>query len=256
MTDLTAIAQLLDDAARHARAIPQLSTSGFPLELEQAYEVQARSISRRLDRGERLIGIKMGFTSQAKMRQMGVDDMIWGRLTDTMALADGGSLDLHHYVHPRVEPEIAFRLGAPLRGDVSLEAAMAAVNGVAVAMEVIDSRYENFKFSLADVVADNSSSSGFVIGPWQAPGVDISALPISLKFDGLTVEQGSSAAILGNPYQSLVEAARLAGASGITLEAGWIVLAGGATAAAALRPGTQVTVETPLLGSAALNIAT
>lgn len=255
MSNLMAIAQLLDDAARHATAVPQLSTSGFTLDLAQAYQVQAGSIDRRLARGEQLVGVKMGFTSRAKMQQMGVDDLIWGRLTDGMALSDGGTLQLHHYVHPRVEPEIAFRLGSPLRGEISLAQAMAAVDAVAIAMEVIDSRYENFRFSLVDVVADNSSSSGFVIGPWQAPVADIGTLPIKLLFDNTTVQQDSSAAILGNPYQSLVEAARLAAESGLTLEAGWIVLAGAATAASALHPGTTVSAECPQLGSVALTIA-
>jgi len=255
MTDLNAIARLLDEAAAHATAVPQLSGSGLTLDLQQAYEVQARAIGYRLARGEKLVGVKMGFTSRAKMQQMGVADLIWGRLTDAMILADGCTLDLHHYIHPRIEPEIAFRLGRPLCGEVSLAEAVAAVESIAVAMEVIDSRYENFRFSLEDVVADNSSSSGFVIGPWQTPRDDISELEMTLKFDGTRVQAGSSAAILGNPYQSLVEAARLAATSGMTLESGWIVLAGATTAAEELRPGRQVRVEAPALGSAVLNIA-
>ena len=255
MTDINVIAALLDTAAHTATAIPQLSENGHPLNLEQAYEVQALSIDRRLARGEKLVGVKMGFTSRAKMEQMGVDDLIWGRLTDAMMLADGGSLDISDYVHPRIEPEIAFRLSRPLRGEVTLAEAMAAVESVAPAMELIDSRYENFKFSLEDVVADNSSSSGFVIGAWQAPGEDISNLGMSLEFDGEAVQVGSSAAILGNPYRSLVEAARLAGNAGMTLETGWIVLAGAATAAEALRPGVHVRVSTQQLGTAEISVA-
>jgi 2-oxo-3-hexenedioate decarboxylase len=255
MTNLTAIAKQVDAAARHAQAIEQLSLAGHPLSLEQAYAVQKLSIDQRLARGEQVVGIKMGFTSRAKMQQMGVDDLIWGYLTDAMHIDNGGEVDLAAYVHPRMEPEVAFRLKAPLSGEVSLEQAMAAVDSVAVAMELIDSRYRNFKFSLEDVVADNCSSSGFVIGPWLPPPADLRDLDMALRFGDDIVQSGSSNDILGNPYASLVEAARLATESGVALEAGWIVLAGAATAAEALRPGTTVTTHAAQLGDCSMTVA-
>ncbi|RME67132.1 MAG: 4-oxalocrotonate decarboxylase, partial [Alphaproteobacteria bacterium] len=89
MTDLATIAAIVDDAARTATAIAQLSQSGHALDLDQAYRVQALSIDRRLARGEAMIGVKMGFTSRAKQVQMGLDDVIWGRLTDAMRVEDG-----------------------------------------------------------------------------------------------------------------------------------------------------------------------
>ncbi|MCR8922811.1 fumarylacetoacetate hydrolase family protein [Dasania sp. GY-MA-18] len=255
MIDTAAVAEIVDSAAKNAKAISQLSENGYPLSLAQAYQVQAQSIARRLERGERLIGIKMGFTSRAKMIQMGVDDLIWGRLTNTMLLEEGAELDMKNYVHPRIEPEIAFRLKQPLKGEVSLLEAMAAVEAVAPAMEIIDSRYENFKFSLQDVVADNSSSSGVVIGAWQQPSCDLSNLGMAMFFDGEPVQIGSSAAIMGNPYRSLVAAARLAAAADMTLEPGWIVLAGASTAAEALRSGVHVRLETEQLGVAEISVA-
>ncbi|WP_116365303.1 2-keto-4-pentenoate hydratase [Parahaliea mediterranea] len=253
MTDLNQLAARLDDAALTATATAQLSEDGG-ITLAQAYEVQARSVGRRLERGEALVGIKLGFTSRAKMEQMGVDDLIWGRLTDAMLLDDGGELDFARYVHPRIEPEIAFRLARPLRGRVSLAEAMAAVESVAPALEVIDSRYRDFRFSLEDVVADNSSSSGFVIGAWQSPQCALENLGIHLAIDGETVQSGSSAAILGDPRRSLVEAARLADEAGITLQPGWVVLAGAATAAEALRPGCHVRAEVQGLGSVEIRV--
>lgn len=253
--DLDPIAQRMDEAAQRACAIEQLSVSGEALTLEQAYAVQVRSIEHRVTRGEQLVGIKMGFTSRAKMQQMGVDDLIWGRLTDRMMIPDGGILELGNYIHPRVEPEIAFRLARPLRGQVSLPEAMAAVESVAPALEIIDSRYRDFRFSLEDVVADNSSSSAFVIGNWKSPETELDNLGIGLSFDGEVVQVGSSAAILGNPCRSLVEAARLAEFAGITLEAGWIVLAGAATAAEPLRGGSHVRAEVQNLGSAEFRVS-
>jgi 2-oxo-3-hexenedioate decarboxylase len=247
MTDIAALAQRLDDAARFARAIPQLAE---PLSLEDAYRVQAASIARRYDRGQCRIGIKMGFTSRAKMVQMGLDEMIWGRLTDAMLVEDGGSISFSHYVHPRVEPEIAFLLRHALPGQVTAPAALAAVEAVAPALEIIDSRYLNFKFSLTDVVADNSSSSSFVVGPWASPATDISNLGMLLSIDGAPRQIGSSAAILGHPIRSLVAAARLAAAAGEPLQAGAIVMAGGATAAEPLAPGQHVRLETSRVGRA------
>ena len=104
------IAQIVDDAAVNAEAISQLSAQGYPLTLSQAYQVQEQSVANRIARGEQQVGIKMGFTSRAKMIQMGVDDMIWGPLTDAMFIEEGGETTWEEYVHPRVELEIAFLL--------------------------------------------------------------------------------------------------------------------------------------------------
>jgi 2-oxo-3-hexenedioate decarboxylase len=245
VVDILGIAERLDTAVLTATATPQLEQ---PLTVEQAYEVQAASMNRRYARGERRIGLKMGFTSRAKMAQMGVDEMIWGRLTDAMMVEDGGSIEFGRYVHPRVEPEIAFILKDELPGQVTAAAALAAVGGVAPALEIIDSRYKDFKFSWTDVVADNSSSSSFVIGPWSDPAIDFSNLGMILEIDGAERQIGSSAAILGHPIRSLVAAARLAAAAGEPLQAGSIVMAGGATAAEALAPGQHVRLTVQGLG--------
>lgn len=252
MTDLATLAERLDEAQRTATATPQLVE---PIALADAYAVQGASMARRYARGERRIGMKMGFTSRAKMVQMGIDEMIWGRLTDAMLIDDGGTIVFDHFVHPRVEPELAFLLDKPLEGRVTPMAALTAVAGVAPALEIIDSRYENFKFSLTDVVADNSSSSAFVVGAWSDPGIDFSNLGMILEIDGARRQIGSSAAILGHPIRSLVAAARLADAAGEPLRAGDIVMAGGATAAEALRPGMRVRLSVQSLGATAFQVS-
>ena len=161
MVEIAKLARTLDNAAHKARATRQLSEN-TKYSLDDAYDIQAASIQRRLDRGEKRNGMKMGFTSRAKMVQMGLNDMIWGRLTDKMMVEDGDTISIKNYVHPRVEPEIAFLLKRPLGYPCTAAEALSAVDGVAAAMEIIDSRYKNFKFSLEDVVADNASSSSFV----------------------------------------------------------------------------------------------
>ena len=248
MSDLKAIAKFVDDAAHYANAIPQLSETGQNLTLEQAYQVQKLSVDRRYARGERQVGVKMGFTSRAKMIQMGLDEMIWGRLTNVMLVEDGGEIDLSNFVHPRVEPEIAFLLKKPLEGIVSPAEAMLSVEAVAPALEIIDSRYENFKFNLPDVVADNTSTSAYVVGPWVNPDMDFSNLGMIMSFDGRAVQTGSTAAILGHPLRALVGAAKLVAESGGRLEAGWTIMAGGATAAEALTSGLHVRLEAQNMG--------
>jgi len=253
MTDITKFAEIVDTAARTATEIPQFSDDA-PLSVDQAYAIQALSMQRRYARGEKRVGIKMGLTSRAKMVQVGVSDVIWGRLTDGMREEEGGVVSMADYVHPRVEPEIAFLIKTPLAGEVSPMEAMAAVEAVAPALEVIDSRYKAFKFDIGDVIADNSSSSGFVVGNWFSPETDISNLGMVLSINGVAGEIGSTAAILGHPVRSLVAAARMVAAGGETLQPGDIVLAGGATAAIPMESGQAVTLDVENMGTVAFNV--
>ena len=242
MVDVNALAATLDEAARDVRAIPKL-TDGTPFDAATAYAVQRAGIKLRRQRGERLAGVKMGFTSRAKMVQMGVDDVIWGLLTDRM-LAEA-SVDVSRLVHPRIEPEIAYLIGREVRSAAEAETAVA---GVAVGFEVLDSRYADFSFTLPDVIADNASAARFGFGAWHAPR-DVSNAGLLLEIDGRPVQTGSSAAILGDPARSLRAAARLALGAGMKLEPGWIVLAGAATAAVPLPKDAHVRVTGAGLGS-------
>ncbi|NEA28145.1 2-keto-4-pentenoate hydratase [Actinomadura bangladeshensis] len=242
MVDVHALAATLDEAVRDVRAIPKL-TGKAPFDVPAAYAVQRAGIERRRRRGERVVGVKMGFTSRAKMVQMGVDDVIWGLLTDRM-LAES-SVDVSRLIHPRVEPEIAYLIGREVRSPAEVESAVA---GVAVGFEVLDSRYQDFKFTLPDVIADNASAARFGYGAWHAPR-DLSNVGLLLEIDGRPVQAGSSAAILGDPARSLRAAARLALGAGMKLEPGWIVLAGAATAAVPLPKDAHVRVTGAGLGS-------
>lgn len=253
MSSIMELAERLDEAARSAQGIAQIDPDG-KLSLADAYAIQSASIQRRLARGEQRVGVKMGFTSRSKMVQMGIADVIWGRLSSAMRVEEGAGTAFARYVHPRAEPEIAFVLKRALPGDVTAVEALAAVEAVAPAIEIIDSRYDDFKFSLPDVIADNASSSGFVVGPWCDPRQDFSNLGLALSIDGRVVQVGSTAAILGHPLRSLVAAARLSAAAGEPLQAGWVVMAGGATAAEWIRPGQYVSVEIEKLGSAGFHV--
>ncbi|MFI7005531.1 2-keto-4-pentenoate hydratase [Streptomyces sp. NPDC050145] len=237
--DIDALAGRLDRAALAGRALPG-GTPGLTSTVD-AYAVQDALVARKLARGERVTGFKLGFTSLAKMRQMGVSDLIHGRITDAMAVADGGRCDIARLIHPRVEPEVAFLLGATLRPGAD---PMAAVAAVAPALEVIDSRYDGFRFSLPEVIADNTSAARYAVGPWAAPR-DLDNLGVLLELDGRPAQAGSTAAILGHPLRALASAARLAG----ELPSGTVILAGAATAAVPLPPDTHVRAVVAGLGA-------
>jgi 2-oxo-3-hexenedioate decarboxylase len=247
------LALLLDDAARNCQEIAQFDP-GAAMPLETAYAIQAASIRRRVHRGEARVGVKMGFTSRAKMLQMGLSDVIWGRLTTTMQIEEGTAVEFSRFIHPRVEPELAFLLRRPLAGTVSGPEALRAVEAIAPAIEVIDSRYRDFKFSLPEVIADNASSSGFVIGGWHDPYSDFDNLGLTLSIDGHTLQVGSTAALLGHPLRSLVAAARLAALADEPLQAGWIVMAGGTTPAEWIKPGQYISVDMQGLGRAGFHV--
>ncbi len=247
------LAAMLDGAATTATAVPQFDIDKT-LSVAEGYEIQAAIIGLRLSRGEHRVGVKMGFTSRAKMVQMGLSDVIWGRLTDAMLIEEGGSVDFARFVHPRVEPELAFLLKRPLSGHVTAAQALAAVEAVAPALEIIDSRYQDFKFTLPEVIADNASSSGFVVGAWHNSRSDIGNLGLVMSIDGRTVQVGSTAAILGHPLRALVAAARLSAATGEPLEAGSIVMAGGATQSEWIKPGQYVSVDMEQLGHAGFRV--
>lgn len=251
MSDTQRLAELLDQATRTGTAVPQLSADA-ELDLAEAYRIQHAGILLREARGERVTGTKLGFTSKAKAEQMGVSDVIIGVLTDAMAVPDGGILDISRGVHPRVEPEVAFRVGREI--DLADPAAdlAAAVTHVAPALEIIDSRYRDFRFSLADVVADNTSASAYVLGPWtpfDGNSIDLADLAVDLSVDGSGVAAGSTADILGDPVAALPATQRMGAGYGHRIPADGVVLAGAATAAVPLQAGVEVTATVSGLGT-------
>lgn len=250
-TTIQQLAATVDNAARNRLAISQLSLENN-FDIDESYAIQATSIQRRLDRGERLVGLKMGFTSEAKMKQMGVSDMIWGRLTDDMMYGNGDMLPFGKFIHPRAEPEVAFFIKKEITEEVSLEDLPNYVSAVAPAIEIIDSRYENFKFSLEDVIADNCSSAGFALGEWLPADTPVNHRKVSLTIDGAEVQSGSTDAILGDPWKALQACTRLAAKYGQPIPERAIVLAGAATSAVYLKERQEVRAVIDGLGEVKL----
>ena len=240
----------LDTAMLDARAVPMLSAEA-PFDLTDAYRIQRAGIALRKLRADHLVGMKMGLTSLAKMKQMSVHEPIYGHLTKSMILDDGGTIEHSRHVHPRVEPEVAFILARDLEGPITAPQAMAAVECCCAALEIIDSRYQDFKFTLVDVVADNASSARFVLGSTTRPrDFDCGNLGMVMEKNGAPAEIGSSAAIYEHPARSLAALVNQLAAVGEKLSAGSIVMTGGATAAIPLGPGDHVRVRVDGLGEA------
>ncbi len=248
--DIDRLAARLDEAMLSADAVPQLSAE-TRFTVEEAYAVQRAGVAMRKLRADELVGMKMGLTSKAKAAQMGVFEPIYGHLTRAMILDDGGTVQREHHVHPRTEPEVAYILARDLEGPVTPAQALDAVECCCCALELIDSRYKDFKFTLEDVVADNASSSRFVLGSARRPrDFDCGNLGMVLEKNGEVVEIGSSAAIYDHPARSLAKLVNLLALVGERLKAGMIVMTGGATAAIALAPGDHVRVRVDGLGAA------
>ncbi len=238
MTD-NEIADILHQAAFTMKPVSQMAAD-VGMTLEQAYNIQSLLLEKRLAVGEKLTGYKLGFTSKAKMKQMNVDDLIWGFLTDAMEIKSGEEALLSKYIHPRAEPEIAFKVKKDITSKIEMHQISEYIEAFAVAVEVIDSRYKNFKFSLEDVIADNCSSTGYCIGEWHPLVDNLNDLKIQLSFNDEVVQKGFSQAILDNPYASVLELSRLASEKGLRLNKGQIILAGAATAAEWMKPNVNV----------------
>lgn len=222
------------------------------LDVATGYEIQDLTLQRRLDRGEKLIGIKLGLTSRAKQQRMGVDTPFVAWLTDAMVLPAGDPVPQDRLIHPRIEPELVFVMGERLEGPgVTAAQAMAAVDQVLGGAEVIDSRYTDFKFAAGDVIADNASSGAFVTGPVSLPpsDLDLSLEAVLVEVGGQVVDSATGAAVQGHPGEALALAANDLATRGHAIEPGWIVLTGGMTDAHFAPKGSSVSCHFTNLGS-------
>ncbi len=255
-TDVEKSAARLEAARQAAAPIAQLTAAEPGLALDAAYRIQDEGIRIRVAAGDAVVGYKMGLTSKAKIEQMGVREPIMGVLLRSMGVENGGTFPTAGRIHPRIEAEIAFVMGRELSGSVTIAQALAACSGVAAALEVVDSRFKDFKFTLPDVVADNCSSCGFILGEARPlAGLDLASIPMEMSIDGQVVQKGSSADIMGHPGASLAALAGMLADRGRSIPAGSLVLAGAATQAVPLRPGANVRLAGGPLGAVAVDAA-
>lgn len=242
----------LETCELEARDTTKITDDHPDMEWDDAYAIQDEIKRRKLARGVRIVGLKAGLTSHAKMKQMGVESPVFGFLADYFSVPEGGEIDSSKLIHPKVEPEIAFVTKAPLKGPgCHIGAVLAATDFVIPAIEIIDSRYRDFKFDLKSVVADNCSSSRFVVGGrmGNVAELDLRTTGIVLEKNGEPVAFGAGAAVLGHPAAAIAMLANMLGEKGEEIPAGTLILSGGITEAVAVQAGDAVTLRVQDLGS-------
>ncbi|WP_166355993.1 2-keto-4-pentenoate hydratase [Phytoactinopolyspora limicola] len=245
-----------------ARRLREAAVSGVPCQpvrdlidagdLAGAYAVQRLNIDAALSAGARRCGRKVGLTNPAVQRQLGVDQPDYGTILDTMVFTSGAQVPFRGLLQPRAEAEIALVLGQDLSGgQVTAEQAAAAVSGIRLAIEVVDSRIAGWDITFVDTVADNASSGLAVLGAELSPpdGLDLAAVEMTLSRNGVEESTGRGAATLGHPMNALAWLAAAADKLGDPLQAGEVVLTGALGPVVDVRAGDVVTVEFTGLGT-------
>jgi 2-keto-4-pentenoate hydratase len=249
----------LRDARDRRRPIPPLTRQHPDLDVQHAYRVAQLTTAADVAAGATVIGHKIGLTSVAVQQQLGVSEPDYGVLLDTGRLRDGEPVSAGAYIAPRVEPELAFRLAAPLSGPgVTVEDVRAATDAVYGAIELCDSRIADWQITLPDTIADAASGAAFLLGGVGRPlrEIDVTAVAVRLLRNGEEVHRGRSDAVLGDPCRAVAWLANAVGALGETLQAGEVVLSGACTPMVSIAPGDRYVARfSDGLGDVALEVA-
>ena len=232
-------------------------TDGVPgMDVIDAYEIQLINIRQRVAEGARVIGHKVGLSSEAMQKMMGVDEPDYGHLLADMEVFEDVPVAAGRFLYPRVEVEVGFILADDLPGAGCTEDdVLAATAAFAPSIELIDTRITDWKIKLCDTIADNASSAGWVLGKARVSpkDIDIRGIGASLRRNGEVVAEGRSDAVLGNPVTAVAWLARKVDDFGVRLRAGDIVLPGSCTRAIDARPGDDFVADFDGLGSVHLS---
>jgi 2-oxo-hept-3-ene-1,7-dioate hydratase len=250
-------ARILLDAERDVKPAPQLLDTFPGLEIADSYAIQALTVAEKLTAGAKLRGHKIGLTSKAMQATVGIDEPDYGHLLDTMFFADGGTIPASRYIVPRIEVELAFVLGKPLKGPgVTLFDVLAATDYVVPALELIDGR-TRYPRKIMDNIADNAAAAGVIHGGRIVRPLDIDLRWVGalLYKNGVIEETGLSAGVLGHPGLGIAWLANKVGPLGTTLEAGHFLLAGSFTRTVPVAKGDTIHADFGPLGGVSVHFA-
>jgi len=239
------IATRLDTAWRTHTPIPPISETDGITDVATAYTIQTCWTDMRLERGEKIVGRKIGLTSKAIQQQLGVDEPDYGTLWDSSFYEPkNGKVNIFasDFLQPRIEGEIAFLIGKPLREpSITPEQVLAATEACAMGIEIVASRIADWRIKLADTIADNASYGAFTLSPWdkQMLEADLGALAMTVHHNGELAAEGIGAAALGHPAISTAWLANKLLEFGISLEPGDIVISGGITKMLPVKAGDE-----------------
>ncbi|MET9045797.1 fumarylacetoacetate hydrolase family protein [Streptomyces sp. NPDC004362] len=256
-----------DESTMRARALYEARATGVPiapftdthpaLAAEDGYAVQRELVALLLTDGDRIVGYKAGLTSIPMQEMFDTCTPDYGPVLASTVHASGARLPVSAFIAPKVEAEIVFRLGRPLRGPgVTVEEARVAVREVMAGLEIVDSRIQDWRIRLADTIADLASNGAVVLAEPQPAGPDPDHRLTGMVFtrNGELVATGAGAAALGDPVAVVAWLANTLGAQGVTLEAGHLIMTGALHAAVPMRSGDTFVAEFDRLGTVTLHV--
>jgi 2-keto-4-pentenoate hydratase len=249
--DVRRLAGDLWDAEQRSAPIEPISTRFPDADISDAYRIQQQVITLRTSAGDVIRGHKVGLTARVMQQQFGVDRPDFGHLLASMFHPEGEPLPVSSLIAPRVEPELAFLLAEPLQGPgVTVADVLSATKFVMPALEIIDSRIQDWQIGIVDTIADNASSARVVLGGSKTPldGLDPRLIGVVLRRNGEIVETGASGAVLGNPAQAVAWIANTIAEHGGVLNAGDIIMPGTCTRAIEMKPGDTIRADFEHLG--------
>lgn len=257
-SDIAAAAADLYEAERTATQIAPLTLRHPDMDLDDAYAVQKAWIERKIADGRKLTGYKIGLTSRAMQLAMKIDTPDFGVLLEDMRFATGASIRAGDFTDPRIEAELAFVLGAPLRGeDVTVEEVLAATDLVAPALELIAARSyrvdpdTGYTRNVFDTIADNAAAAGYVLGEHEVDPatIDLPWAGAMLHRNGEVEETGLAGGVMGHPAHGIRWVCRRFAPYGVGLEPGQVILAGSFTRPVAVSPGDHILADYGPLGT-------
>jgi 2-keto-4-pentenoate hydratase len=257
ISDVEGRARALYDARRTRVAIAPFTDADPTLDMADGYAVQAELVGLILADGDRIIGYKAGLTSRPMQAMLGVDQPDYGPVLGSTVYRDGDAISLGGFIAPKIEAEIVLVLGERLRGPgITIADARAAVSGAAASMEIVDSRFVDWRIKLADTVADLASNGAMVMSDTVVPLADVDPRLIGMVLtrNGELVDTGAGAAALGNPLAVVAWLANTLAADGITLEPGHVIMTGALHAAVPMTAGEEYRAEFDRLGSVAVRV--
>lgn len=250
-----AIAKKLMEAEKGCFQIPQITSEYPDMTVEDAYKIQLASTAMKKENGEQVIGLKVGLTSNAVQKMLGVDEPDYGHLTQSMLLQEGQVCPLDELIQPKVEGELAFCLNKTLKGPgVTIADVYNATGYVVPAIEVVDSRIKDWKIKLQDTIADNGSSARLVLGSRLTPieDIDMRLVGMNLERNGELIQSGTGAEVWGNPAAAVAWLANKLSDFNIEMPAGSIIMSGSFTAMSTVESGDVFTASFTGMGSITL----
>ncbi|MFD0050488.1 2-keto-4-pentenoate hydratase [Actinomycetes bacterium NPDC127524] len=258
MLNYRGIAQSLIKAEKQKQAISCITDQHADFNVAMGYKVQQELVKLKIDSGHKVTAYKMGLTSRAKMEQMKIDVPIYGYILDYMNVPNKGQIIMEDFIHPKVEAEVAFILGEDIEGPgITGEQVLEKTQWILPALEIIDSRYENFRFQLPDVIADNTSASRVILGSrlYRPHDFAVDSIEATMAMNGEVRACGKSSAVLGNPANSVAMlSAMLHEEKKGKIKKGSVILTGGMTEAVFLKKGDHVITEYDQMGQVSFQI--